>query len=234
MTSVNKVILIGNLGKDPEVSAMGNGASVCTLSVATTRNWKNRDTGERQEETEWHRVVLYEQRADFAGEYLRKGRSVYVEGRLKTRKWQDKEGVDRYTTEIIADDIKPLGARDQGDDGDGDGQHGRQQGQYQGGGRDGGGQQRGQGQGQQRQQPQGQQRGNGGGYGGGGGYGAGNGRGAPQGGRSSASGRAPAAAGYGEDPDDIPFALPSMSMESKLERRIHRRNGRVPMSSIEG
>lgn len=177
---------------------MGNGAAVCTLSVATTRNWKNRDTGERQEETEWHRVVLYEQRAEFAGQYLKKGRTIYVEGRLKTRKWQDKDGIDRYTTEIIADDIKPLDSRGQdgGDDGE---QNGRQQ----GGGRDGGGQYRSQG--TQRGQSQGQQRGNGGGGYGGGGYGSGNGRGAPQGGRSSASGRAPAAAGFGDMDDDVPF-----------------------------
>lgn len=212
---------------------MGNGAAVCTLSVATTRNWKNRDTGERQEETEWHRVVLYEQRAEFAGQYLKKGRSVYVEGRLKTRKWQDKDGIDRYTTEIIADDIKPLDYREQGGgDGDDDGHQGNRQSQNQGGGRDGGGQYRAQG--QQRGQSQGQPRGNGGGGYGGGGYGGGNGRGAPQGGRSSASGRAPAAAGHGDFDDDIPFAESNMSMESKLERRIRRRNGRMPMSSIEG
>lgn len=233
MASVNKVFLIGNLGKDPEVSSMNNGAAVCTLSVATTRNWKNRDTGERQEETEWHRVVLYEQRAEFAGQYLKKGRSVYIEGRLKTRKWQDKDGIDRYTTEVIADDIKPLDYREQGGgDGDDDGHQGYRQGQNQGGSRDGGGQYRSQGQGQQRGQSQGQTRGNGGGGYGGGGYG--NGRGAPQGGRSSASGRAPAAAGYGDDPDDIPFISSSVNMESKLERRIRRRNGRMPMSSIEG
>lgn len=185
---------------------MGNGAAVCTLSVATSRTWKNRDTGERQEETEWHRVVLYEQRAEFAGEYLRQGRPVYVEGRLKTRKWQDKDGIDRYTTEIIADDIKPLGAREQGaGGGDDDGQQGNRQSQNQGGGRDGGGQYRSQGQGQQRGQSQAQQRGNGGGGYGGGGYGGGNGRGAPQGGRSSASGRAPAAAGHDGFDDDVPF-----------------------------
>jgi single-strand DNA-binding protein len=118
MASVNKVILLGNLGRDPEVRYTPNGAAVCNLRIATTRNWKNRESGERQEETEWHSVVLYDRQAEIAGEYLRKGRPVYIEGRLKTRKWQDKDGNDRYTTEIVAESLQLLGGRDGGGDGD--------------------------------------------------------------------------------------------------------------------
>lgn len=114
MASINKVILIGNLGRDPEVRYAPSGSAICNVSIATTRNWKNRDSGERQEETEWHRVVFYDKLAEIAGEYLKKGRSVYVEGRLKTRKWQDKEGKDNYTTEIIADQMQMLGGREGG------------------------------------------------------------------------------------------------------------------------
>jgi single-strand DNA-binding protein len=112
MASVNKVILIGNLGRDPEVRYTPSGAAVCNLRLATTRNWKNRESGEKQEETEWHSVVLYDRQAEIAGEYLKKGRPVYIEGRLKTRKWQDKEGNDRYTTEIVADTMQLLGGRE--------------------------------------------------------------------------------------------------------------------------
>lgn len=112
MASVNKVIVLGNLGRDPEVRYTPSGAAVCNLRIATTRNWKNKDSGEKMEETEWHSVVLYDRQAEIAGEYLKKGRSVYIEGRLKTRKWQDKEGVDRYTTEIVADSMQLLGGRE--------------------------------------------------------------------------------------------------------------------------
>ena len=112
MASLNKVMIIGNLGRDPEVRYTPNGNAVCNVSVATTRQWKNKDSGERQEETEWHRVVFYDRLAEIAGEYLKKGRSVYVEGRLKTRKWQDKEGKDQYTTEIIATEMQMLGGRE--------------------------------------------------------------------------------------------------------------------------
>lgn len=118
MASVNKVILIGNLGRDPEVRYTPSGAAVCNISLATTRNWKSREGGERQEETEWHRVVLYDRLAEIAGEYLKKGRPVYIEGRLKTRKWQDKEGKDTYTTEIIADQMQLLGGREGAGGGD--------------------------------------------------------------------------------------------------------------------
>ena len=112
MASINKVILIGNLGKDPEVRYTPNGAAICNITLATTRSWKNKDSGDKVEETEWHRVVFYDRLAEIAGEYLKKGRPVYVEGRLKTRKWQDKEGVDKYTTEIVADNMQLLGGRE--------------------------------------------------------------------------------------------------------------------------
>jgi single-strand DNA-binding protein len=124
MASVNKVILIGNVGKDPEVRYNPSGGAWCTLSLATTRNWKNRETGERQEETEWHRVVFNDRLAEIVGEYVKKGRPLYVEGRLKTRKWQDKEGRDTYTTEIIAQEMQLLGGREGmggGDEGGGGG-----------------------------------------------------------------------------------------------------------------
>lgn len=117
MASVNKVILVGNLGRDPEVRYSPDGAAICNVSIATTSQWKDKATGERREETEWHRVVFYNRLAEIAGEYLRKGRAVYVEGRLKTRKWQDKEtGADRYSTEIVADQMQMLGGRDSGGD----------------------------------------------------------------------------------------------------------------------
>ncbi len=115
MASVNKVILLGNLGRDPEVRYAPSGAAVCNVSIATTRQWKDK-SGERKEETEWHRVVFYDRLAEIAGEYLKKGRPVYVEGRLKYGKYTDKEGVERYTTDIIATEMQLLGSRDGGDD----------------------------------------------------------------------------------------------------------------------
>ena len=116
MASVNKVILIGNLGRDPELRYNPSGVAFCTISLATTRQWKNRESGERQEETEWHRVVFNDKLAEIVGEYCKKGRPLYVEGRLRTRKWQDKEGKDTYTTEIIATEMQLLGSRDGGGD----------------------------------------------------------------------------------------------------------------------
>ncbi|SEQ86117.1 single-strand DNA-binding protein [Nitrosomonas sp. Nm51] len=110
MASVNKVILIGNLGRDPETRYMSSGDAVTNISLATTEVWKDKN-GEKQEKTEWHRVTFYRKLAEIAGEYLKKGRSVYVEGRLETRKWTDKNGMERYTTEIIATDMKMLGSR---------------------------------------------------------------------------------------------------------------------------
>jgi single-strand DNA-binding protein len=114
MASVNKVILIGNLGRDPEVRYLPSGAAVCNLRLATTRTWKNKDSGERQEETEWHTVSLFDRQAEIAGEYLKKGRSVYIEGRLRTRKWTDKEGQERYSTEVVAENMVLLGGREGG------------------------------------------------------------------------------------------------------------------------
>ncbi len=114
MASVNKVILIGNLGRDPETRYSPEGAAITNITLATTDTWKDKATGEKKEATEWHRVVFFNRLAEIAGEYLRKGRPVYVEGRLRTRKWQDKEGNDRYTTEIVADEMKMLGSREGG------------------------------------------------------------------------------------------------------------------------
>lgn len=111
MASVNKVILVGNLGRDPEVRYTASGSAMCNLSIATTFNSRDSQTGERREETEWHRVVMFNRLAEIAGEYLRKGRPVYIEGRLRTRKWQGQDGQDRYTTEIIADQMQMLGGR---------------------------------------------------------------------------------------------------------------------------
>ena len=111
MASVNKVILVGNLGRDPETRYMPNGEAVTNVTIATTDTWKDKTTGEKKEATEWHRIVFYRKLAEIAGQYLKKGSQVYIEGSLKTRKWQDKEGQERYTTEIIADTMQMLGSR---------------------------------------------------------------------------------------------------------------------------
>jgi single-strand DNA-binding protein len=108
---VNKVILVGNLGKDPEVRYMSNGNAVCNATLATSESWKDKQTGEQKEKTEWHNLVFYRRLAEIAGEYLKKGSQVYIEGKLQTRKWQDKSGNDRYTTEIIANEMQMLGSR---------------------------------------------------------------------------------------------------------------------------
>lgn len=113
MASVNKVILVGNLGRDPETRYTTSGEAVTNIRLATTDTWKDK-SGEKQERTEWHNIVFYGRQAEIAGEYLKKGRQIYVEGRLQTRKWQDKEGQDRYTTEIIADRMQMLGSREGG------------------------------------------------------------------------------------------------------------------------
>jgi single-strand DNA-binding protein len=111
---LNKVTLIGNLGADPEVRHMPSGGAVTTIRLATTRQWKDKQTGERKESTEWHRVVFFNRLAEIAGEYLKKGRQVYVEGHLRTQKWQAQDGQDRYTTEIVADEMHMLGSRSGG------------------------------------------------------------------------------------------------------------------------
>ena len=121
MASVNKVILIGNLGRDPEVRYAPSGSAICNVTIATSRQWKDKTSGEKQEETEWHRVVFYDRLAEIAGEYLKKGRPVYVEGRLKTRKWTDKDGVEKYTTEIRGDRVVLLGGGGGGRSGGGGG-----------------------------------------------------------------------------------------------------------------
>ncbi|MCL1824790.1 MAG: single-stranded DNA-binding protein [Betaproteobacteria bacterium] len=116
MASVNKAILIGNLGRDPEIRYMPNGDAVCNVTLATTDSWNDKASGERRESTEWHRVVLFRKLAEIAGQYLKKGSQVYFEGRIRTRKWQDKDGADRYTTEIEASEMKMLGRREGGGD----------------------------------------------------------------------------------------------------------------------
>ena len=111
---VNKVILIGNLGADPETRAMPSGSTVANLRIATSESWRDKTSGEQQERTEWHRVALFGRLAEIASEYLRKGSQVYIEGSLRTRKWQDKTGNDRYSTEIVGNDMQMLGGRGQG------------------------------------------------------------------------------------------------------------------------
>ncbi len=111
---VNKVILVGNIGGDPEVKYLPSGGAVTNITVATSDQWKDKNTGERQEKTEWHRVVAFNRLAEIIGEYVRKGSQVYIEGRLQTRKWQGQDGRDNYTTEIVASDLQMLGARGSG------------------------------------------------------------------------------------------------------------------------
>jgi len=108
---VNKVILVGNLGKDPEMKYTASGAAIANITVATSESWNDKQTGEKVEKTEWHRVVFFRRLAEIVGEYLRKGSQVYIEGKLQTRKWQDQNGQDRYTTEIVASEMQMLGGR---------------------------------------------------------------------------------------------------------------------------
>jgi len=153
---VNKVIIVGNLGQDPEVRFMPNGSAVANLTVATSETWKDKQSGEQKEKTEWHRIVIYQRLAEIAGEYLKKGSKVYLEGRLQTRKWQNQQGADQYTTEIVANEMQMLDSRGQG----GGGQSGgfAAQGQQQSGGFASQGQQQGgfsqQGQQQKQSAPQ--------------------------------------------------------------------------------
>jgi single-strand DNA-binding protein len=114
MSSVNKVIVVGYAGKDAETRYAPSGSAITNASIATSRSWKDKTTGEKQEETEWHRIVFYDRLAEIAGEYIKKGQLAYVEGRLKTRKWTDKDGVEKYTTEIIANEMTMLGSREGG------------------------------------------------------------------------------------------------------------------------
>jgi single-strand DNA-binding protein len=118
---INKVILVGNLGNDPEVRYAANGSAIANISVATTDSWKDKNTGEQQDRTEWHRVVMFNRLGEIAGEYLKKGSQVYIEGRLQTRKWQDQGGQDKYSTEIVASEMQMLGGRGGGAEMGGDG-----------------------------------------------------------------------------------------------------------------
>ncbi|RDE78330.1 single-stranded DNA-binding protein [Haemophilus parainfluenzae] len=111
MAGINKVIIVGNLGNDPEIRTMPNGEMIANISVATSESWTDKNTGEKKTQTEWHRIVIYRKLAEIAAQYLHKGSQVYVEGRLKTRKWQDNNGQDRYTTEIQGDNLQMLGGR---------------------------------------------------------------------------------------------------------------------------
>lgn len=117
MAGINKVIIVGHLGNDPEMRSMPNGEAVANISVATSEAWTDKNTGERREVTEWHRIVFYRKLAEICGQYLKKGAQVYIEGRLRTRKWQDQNGQDRYTTEIQGDVMQMLGTRPQSADG---------------------------------------------------------------------------------------------------------------------
>ena len=188
MASINKVFLIGNLGADPEVRYTASGSAVANFRIATSENWTDKN-GERQERTEWHRVVVWGRQAEHCGEYLRKGRSVHVEGRIQSREWEDREGQRRFITEIIAQSVTFLGSR--GDGGGGGGGYGGGGG-GQGGGYGGGG------------------GGQGGGFGGGGNYGGGGG-GYGQGGGGFGGGGGPSSGGGGPeeapplDDSDIPF-----------------------------
>jgi len=119
MASINKAIIVGNLGKDPEVRYANNGSAIANITVATSEQWKDKNTGEKQEKTEWHRISAFGRLAEIMGEYLKKGSQVYIEGRIQTRKWQDKDGKDRYTTEIIANEMQMLGSRGGGSMGGG-------------------------------------------------------------------------------------------------------------------
>ena len=125
---INKVIIVGNLGQDPETRYMPSGAAVTNFTVATNESWKDKQTGEQKERTEWHRVAMFNRLAEIAAEYLRKGSQVYIEGKLRTRKWQGQDGQDRYTTEIIADEMQMLGGRGGGGGGSFGGGSGGQKG----------------------------------------------------------------------------------------------------------
>jgi single-strand DNA-binding protein len=130
---INKVILVGNLGQDPETKAMPSGMTVCNIRIATSESWKDKTSGEMKEQTEWHSVAMFGRLAEIAGEYLKKGSQVYIEGRLRTRKWQDKSGNDRYTTEIVANEMQMLGGRGGGMGGQSGGSSGGQYGGPSGG-----------------------------------------------------------------------------------------------------
>jgi single-strand DNA-binding protein len=183
MASVNKVILVGNLGADPETRYMPSGDAVTNLRLATTDRYKDKQSGEMKEATEWHRVAMFGKLAEIAAQYLRKGSSVYIEGRIRTRKWQDQSGQDKYSTEIVADQMQMLGSR-QGGGAGGD------EGGYGGGAGGGGGYSR---------------EASGGGYGGGRAQGGQGAQGGGQGGGAARRPQQPASNGFEDMDDDIPF-----------------------------
>ncbi|WP_316152804.1 single-stranded DNA-binding protein [Cupriavidus sp. BIC8F] len=186
MASVNKVILVGNLGADPETRYLPSGDAVTNIRLATTDRYKDKQSGEMKEATEWHRVSFFGKIAEIAGQYLRKGSSVYIEGRIRTRKWQDQSGQDKYSTEIVADQMQMLGSRQGGGGGGGD------EGGYGGGAGGGGGYSR-------------EASGGGGGYGGGARGGQGGAQGGGQSGGAARRPQQPASNGFEDMDDDIPF-----------------------------
>ncbi|MBP8133140.1 MAG: single-stranded DNA-binding protein [Zoogloea sp.] len=192
MASVNKVILVGNLGKDPETRYAPSGDAICNITLATTDTWRDKASGEKREATEWHRVAFFGKLAEIAGQYLRKGSQVYVEGSLRTRKWQDKDGQDRYTTEIRADEMKMLGSRQGMGGSDAPSRNEGSFGGGAGGGAPAGGGNRDAGYGGGRDSN----------YGGGSGGGFGGGAPAPS---APAAPKKPAGGGFGDFDDDIPF-----------------------------
>ncbi len=192
MASVNKVILVGNLGKDPETRYAPSGDAICNITLATTDTWRDKASGEKREATEWHRVAFFGKLAEIAGQYLRKGSQVYVEGSLRTRKWQDKDGQDRYTTEIRADEMKMLGSRQGMGGSDAPSRNEGGFGGGAGGGAPAGGGNRDAGYGGGRDSN----------YGGGSGGGFGGGAPAPS---APAATKKPAGGGFGAFDDDIPF-----------------------------
>lgn len=192
MASVNKVILVGNLGKDPETRYAPSGDAICNITLATTDTWRDKASGEKREATEWHRVAFFGKLAEIAGQYLRKGSQVYVEGSLRTRKWQDKDGQDRYTTEIRADEMKMLGSRQGMGGSDAPSRNEGGFGGGAGGGAPAGGGNRDAGYGGGRDSN----------YGGGSGGGFGGGAPAPS---TPSAPKKPAGGGFGDFDDDIPF-----------------------------
>lgn len=252
MASVNKVILVGNLGQDPEVRTFPSGDLVANVSIATTDRWRDKNTGENREHTEWHRVMFAGRLAEIAEQYLRKGSQIYVEGSLRTRKWTDQQGVERYTTEIRADSMQMLGSRqdgggqrysnddqDQGRGGNSGGGYGGGRGGYDRGGNGGRGSnddQRRQANDQRQYDDRGGQRSGGDNRGGQGGDRSTNGGGSRQGGQSNPPrqqqsqqqkpqrGGGGGSSGFDDMDDDIPFLSNSMAfdMESKLDRRIRK------------
>lgn len=201
---VNKVILIGNIGQDPEVRFTPSGSAVANISLATTDNWKDKNTGERQERTEWHRIVMFNRMAEIAQQYVKKGSRLYIEGRLQTRKWQDQNGNDRYSTEIVANDMQLLDSKGGQQGGQPQGNPGQYQNHGGQGGQQGGYQQQRPPQNPGMAQPA-QQYGNHSQYGGQQAPGQGGPQGQPQGGQQANNFGAPPPGSFDDFDDEIPF-----------------------------